>query len=373
MSFEVNNSPYSRFYETRTYGFYDQTRTNAPRISTESLSGFFAALSGLFRAQSGSNAFDSFLRQFLGTGNSRPVENYGGFAFKNDAEKARVDEALAQLRAQQAANPGKPVSTKFKIGKYKYQVSLDENGQVKIKRKKKKRGFFGKIGDAFKKIGKGIMSFAKKALPIVSTLAMFVPGLQPFALAARIATGVMGVVDGIKNGNIFGAVMSGVSALSGVGGKVGTFFSGLTAKAGTALSSFGTNMLSKFGTAGTWLQNAFTSGKGWLDAGKQWLSNWTSGVGTNITNYLSLRGNGLLQSLTNTFQGRLGQWLTEKGPTWVSKFANSMGSRAADWLYNKISDSAVRMLQRPFGPGLRNMVNSGVAQFLMSLLQGRQV
>ena len=100
------------------------------------------------------------------------------------------------MRQAQAANPGKKITKTVKVGKYKLKITLNEDGTVSIKRKKKHGGLFGKIGGFFKKVGR----FLKKALPIISTIAMFIPGLQPLALAAGIRSGVMGVVDGIKNG-----------------------------------------------------------------------------------------------------------------------------------------------------------------------------
>ncbi len=374
MSLQVNNSPYSRFYETQNCNFHNQTSTTPQTVSNQSMASLFSQISNLLRSP-GTNSYDDILRQLFQGTTTQPTktEDYGGFRFKNEAEKGQVDKALQELRAEQAANPGKAVNKTFKIGKYKYRVSLDESGQVNIKRKKKKRGFFSKIGSAFKSIGKGIMNFAKKALPIVSTLAMFVPGLQPFALAARIATGAMGVINGIKSGNVFGAVMSGVSALSGVGGKVGGFFSNLTSKAGGVLNNFGSGIMNKLGGTGQWLTNAFSTGKNWLDTGKQMLSNWTTGIGSNVTDFLSQKGTGLLNDLTNTFSGGVGQWLQQKGPELVSRFADSMGSRASNWLYSKISNEAERVLQRPLGQGFRDLVNSGFAQFLNALLQGRRV
>lgn len=375
MALQVNNnySPHSRFYETQNCNFHNRpTPVNTP-VANDSLSALFAQLSKMFASQ-GTNSYDNILKQLFSGASLQPnAEDYGGFKFKSAGEKAQVDQAMAALRAEQAANPGKAVSKKFKIGKYKYQVSLDENGQVNIKKKKKKRGFFSKLGGAFKSIGKGIMNFAKKALPIVSTLAMFVPGLQPFALAARLATGAMGVINGIKSGNIFGAVMSGVSALSGVGGKVGGFFSNLTSKAGGLLNNFGTGVMSKLGTTGQWLTNAFSTGKNWLDTGKQWLSSWTNGIGGNVTNFLNNRGTGLLNNLTDSFGGRFGQWLTQKGPDMLSNFASRMGNRAAESLYNKVYGEAQRVLAGPFSPRFQNLLNSGFAQFLIGLLQGRRV
>lgn len=82
---------------------------------------------------------------------------------------------------------------------------------------KKKGGFFSKIGGALKKVGKVVA----KALPVVTTVACFVPGLNAIALPMKIATmasKAITAVNAIKSGNWLGAVMA---VAPGVGGKVG--------------------------------------------------------------------------------------------------------------------------------------------------------
>ncbi|NNE66189.1 MAG: hypothetical protein HKN33_06450 [Pyrinomonadaceae bacterium] len=374
MGLQVNNSPYSRFYETQNSCCVQNQQANNSQINNRTLANLFASLSKLFGAAAGGNPYDAVMRQLLGGSTGQPrVEDYGGFKFKSQGEKARIDQAIAELRAEQAANPGKKVSKKFKIGKYKYRVTLDENGQLHLKRKKKKKGFFSKIGSAFKKIGKGIGKLAKKALPILSTVGMFIPGLQPFALAARVATGAMGVINGIKNGNIFGAVMSGVSAFSGLGSKLGGFMGNLGSRATGFLGNLGSRFMNNLGSAGQWLTNTFNTGRSWLNAGRQWLSNWTNGMGSRVTDFLNLRGSRLLNNMTRTFGGRFGQFLQQRGPALLEKFSSRMGARAANWLYEGISNRFQRVIQKPFGPTFQNLFNSGFAQFLIGLLQRRQV
>ncbi len=370
MGFQVDNNNYSRFYESNNCRFHNQPNPNQNnvRISNDFLSQFFDFLSKAFASNNNPSA--DFVRQLFQGMNQPPVtEDYGGFKFRNEAEKSKIDQAIEELRAEQAANPGKAVSKKFKIGKYKYKVTLDENGQLDIKRKKKKKGLFGKIGDAFKKIGKGIGGFLKKALPIVSTVAMFIPGLQPFALAARIGTGIMGVVDGIKNGNFFGAIMSGVGALSGVGGKVGSFFSNLSSKATGFLGNLGSNFLSRLGNTGTWLNNAIGRGTELFGSARNWFSNWTSGIGTRVSNFFFTNGSKFLGNLTNTFGGKFGQWLTERGPGLLRNFADSMGRRATNWLADRANNFLARLMDNPIARRVNSFLNSPFAQILISMFQ----
>ncbi len=374
MSFQVDNNfntQQSQFYEsTNQYQqpFNSTNTTNLPN-SNDLLAKIFSDLAKIFSATAGSHPLDALTKKLF-SGSQQRVEDYGGFKFKNEAEKAKIDQAIAELRAEQAANPGKKVSKKFKIGKYKYRVTLDENGQLHLKRKKKKRGFFSKIGSAFKKIGKGIGKVLKKALPIVSTIGMFIPGLQPLAIAARVATGVMGVVNGIKSGNIFGAVMSGVGALSGVGGKVGSFFSNISNKATSFLSNAGSNFLSKLGTTGSWLSNTFSKASSWINTGKNWLSNFTGNMGNKVSDFLFKEGSGILQNLTRSAGGRFGQWLTQRGPDLLRSFANSMGQRATDWLNQKASNVLNRLMDNPIARRFTNLLNSPLGQILATMFRG---
>lgn len=289
------------------------------------------------------------------------VENYGGFQFKNAGEQNKVDQALAELRQQQAANPGQKVSKKIKVGKYKLTITLNEDGSVHIKRKKKKGGLFGGIGNFFKKVG----NVLKKALPIISTVAMFIPGLQPLALAARVASGVMGVVDGIKNGNIFGAITSAVGAFSGVGGKVGSFFSGIGNKASGLMNSIG-------GAGSSWFSKAVGTASSLFSKGSSMWSNFTSGIGSKVSSFFSSNGSSLIGNLAKSFGGNVGNWLTQNGSSLVSKFSDMMGNRAVNWLNEKASNVLSRVMNNPLGQKINNFLNSGWGQMVMEFFKGRQ-
>jgi hypothetical protein len=289
------------------------------------------------------------------------VENYGGFQFKNAKEQAAVDEALAELRLQQLFSPGKKLSKKIKVGKYKLTITLNEDGSVNIKRKKKKGGLFGKIGGFFKKVG----GFLKKALPIISTVAMFIPGLQPLALAGRIASGVMGVVDGIKNGNIFGALTSAVGAFSGFGGKIGSFFSGLGSRASGFLSNLG-------GSTTNWVTNAFNSVSSLVDRARQIWSGFTGNIGSRVSEFLFSRGSNLLGDLSRTFSGRIGDWLTQRGPDLLRNFADSMGRRAVNWLNERAGSLLNRLMDNPLSQRIGSFLNSGFGRLILDVLLRRQ-
>ena len=376
MSFQVDrnfNTQQSRFYESHNCNHQNQPQTNSNGLqqpANQFLSTFFDFLSKAFSSNASSATPRMSFSNDLFTGlQPQKVEDYGGFKFKNADEKAKVDQALQELRAEQTANPGKKTSKKFKIGKYKFRVTLDENGDVNIKKKKKKRGLFGKIGSAFKKIGKKVGGFLKKALPIVSTLAMFVPGLQPFALAARIGTSVMGVVDGIKNGNIFGAVMSGFGALSGMGGKVGAWASNLTSKANGILGNMGTNLLGKMGNTGTFISNMFTKGTGLLNQGKNWLSTFTGNAGNKVSEFIFGKGSNILGDLSKSFGGKVGNWLTQKGPDLLRSFSNRMGQKATNWLNDKATRFIAKLTDNPISRRFNRLMQSPFAQIFINMLR----
>lgn len=375
MGFQVDNNfntQQSRFYESHNCQFHNQQPTNTNNLQQPTgdfLASFFDFLSKAFASNgSANNSATNFVNQLFQGLDKPKVEDYGGFKFKNDAEKAKIDQALQELRAEQAANPGKAVSKKFKIGKHKYKVSLDENGQLNIERKKKKKGFFSKIGGMFKKVG----GFLKKALPIISTVAMFIPGLQPLALAGRIASGVMGVVDGIKNGNVFGAIMSGVGALSGVGGKIGSFASNLTSKATGFMNNLGSGFMSKLGGAGTWLQSAIGKGTELFGSAKNWLSTLTGNMGGKVSDFLFSKGSNILGDLSKSFGGKFGQWLTAKGPDLLRSFANSMGQRATNWLDNKATSFLAKLMDNPISRRVSGFLESPFGQILINMLRGNR-
>ncbi len=325
--------------------------TNGSNALPSDLDGIFA----LWNTPANSNnngAFANINSLFADPTQTPKVETYGGFQFKNSNEQSAVDQALTELRAQQAANPGKAVSKTVKVGKYKLTINLKEDGTVSVSRKKKKRGLFGGLGGLFKGIG----NILKKALPIVSMVAMFIPGLQPLALAARIASGVMGVVDGIKNGNIFGAITSAVGAFSGVGGKVGSFFSGIGSKASGVMNSIG-------GTASNWFSNAVNTASGFVSKAKDVWSGFTSGIGSKVSDFVFKNGSGIF-----------GNALSQGGSNLLRNFADSIGNRAVGWLDQKANGILNRtILNNPVGQQIGNFLNSGFGQTLMEYLRGRQV
>lgn len=320
-----------------------------PPTTNSNTNGAFANINGLFANP---------------TQTQPPVENYGGFQFKNDKEQAAVDQALQELRAQQAANPGQKVSKKVKVGKYKLTINLNADGSVNIKRKKK-GGFFSKIGKAIGGALKGIGNVLKKALPIISTVAMFIPGLQPLALAGRIASGVMGVVDGIKNGNVFGALTSAVGAFSGVGGKIGSFVSGLGGKASGLLNSIG-------GAGSNWFSNAFNTVSNVVSKGKDMWSSFTGGIGSKVSSFFNTNGSSFIGNLAKSFGGNVGNWLTQNGSSLVGKFSDMMGNRAVSWLNNTASNFLSRVTNNPLAQRIGSFFNSGFGQMLMDFFRGKQ-
>lgn len=332
-----------------------QLLLQSPPTTNSNTNGAFANINTLFANPQQAQLFQQ---------QQQPVENYGGFKFKNDKEQAAVDQALQELRAQQAANPGQKVSKKIKVGKYKLTINLNADGSVNIKRKKK-GGFFSKIGSAIGGALKGIGKVLKKALPIISTVAMFIPGLQPLALAGRIASGVMGVVDGIKNGNIFGALTSAVGAFSGVGGKIGSFVSGLGSKASGLMNSIG-------GAGSNWFSNAFNSVSNVFSKGKDLWSNFTSGIGNKVSNFVFNNGSSFVGNLAKSFGGGIGNWLTQNGSNLVRSFADNVGNRAVNWLNEKASNVFSRVLNNPVAQRIGNFFNSGFGQMLLDFFRGRQ-
>ncbi len=277
------------------------------------------------------------------------LETYGGFQFKGTNEKSAVDQTLSQLRQAQAANPGKAMSKTVKVGKYKLTITLKEDGTVSIKRKKKRGGLFGGL---FKKIG----GFLKKALPIISMVAMFVPGLQPLALASRIAGGFMGVIDSIKSGNIFGAITNAVGAFSGIGGKVSGIFSNISTKASGFVNSI-------TGGATSWFSNAFKSASNLFSSVKTSWSNITGGVGTRVSDFLFKNG-------SNVF----GKSMNNSATNLLKNFADSIGSRAVDLLNQTANNFLGRLMNsNPLGQRIGGFLSSGFGQTLMEYLRGRQI
>ncbi|HLK99797.1 MAG TPA: hypothetical protein VK539_04395 [Myxococcaceae bacterium] len=116
---------------------------------------------------------------------------------------AAFDRALDSLK-----EPGK-TKFKMKIGGKKYEAKINLNaqtGQVDVQFKQKK-GFFSKVGDALKKVGK-----------IALQVASFIPG--PVGVVARVANAVISSVQAFKSGNILGGIAGMAGAVAGGAGAI---------------------------------------------------------------------------------------------------------------------------------------------------------
>ena len=111
------------------------------------------------------------------------INNVGGKA-ADKASDPMIKQAMDQMQAQQAANPGKAVkmTVKGSDGK-KYKLSLDENGQMNIK--KKGGGFLGGLF-------KGLGGLFKTGLSLMSKFGGFIPGWGTIAsMGSSMLLGVM--------------------------------------------------------------------------------------------------------------------------------------------------------------------------------------
>jgi hypothetical protein len=215
------------------------------------------------------------------------------------------------------------------------------------KKKKKKGGFFSKIGKALKGVGK----FLKKALPIISTIAMFVPGIgTAIGGALKIATAAMGAFDAIKNKNPLGFISS----------VAGAFTGGAT------------NMLGKLGSVGSYIQKGVdmfknsgvgslvTKGFDLFNKGKEWLSNTTAGLGGKVTDWLTGKGTNLFNSLTSGIGGKVGDFLKSNGADWIKNLAGKAGSAATNWLNNTASNLFSKVTQNPTVQKITNFFNTNI-------------
>jgi hypothetical protein len=208
------------------------------------------------------------------------------------------------------------------------QDTVDTKPAVQPK-KKKKRGFFSKlksgIGKAFKKIG----GFLKKALPIISLAANFIPGVGPLvSMGLKIASAAMSAYNGIKSGNIMGAITGIAGAFTGGAG-------GLLSKAQSFLGNTGIGGL-------------VSKGIDLFSKGKEWLSNATAGLGGKVTD-----------------------WLTNKGPEILKNYAGNIGSSVTNWLNNKASDLFSRITNNPTVQKVTNFLNSGIGKSILDILTGK--
>jgi muramidase (phage lysozyme) len=128
-------------------------------------------------------------------------------AFKKMSEaeiRAKYDELMGALAG--------PAGThKTKVGKYKVEFGVDGNGNV-THCKVKKKGFFGSL---FSGIGSFFGKFGKTLLAVCS----FIP-IPWIAIPARIISGVIAVVEGVKNKNFLQAVIGVAGAVAGGAGAI---------------------------------------------------------------------------------------------------------------------------------------------------------
>ncbi len=283
--------------------------------------------------------------------NSNSTHNCGtnnttNFAPNKETTNAVLEELLKRVNTigTNSANPTNSAET----------VNSTPATPAPPKKKKKKRGFFSKIGGALKKIG----GFIKKALPIISTIAMFIPGIgTAIGGALKIATAAMGAIDGIKKGNIFGALTS----------VAGAFTGGAT------------NMLSKLGNVGSYIQKGVdlfknsgvgslvTKGFDLFNKGKEWLSNTTAGLGGKVTDFLTNKGGDLFKNLTGGIGGKFGDFLKSNGADWIKNLAGKAGSAATTWLNEKATSIFDKVTNSPFIQKARSFFDSGIGKTLLDL------
>ncbi|MDQ3265095.1 MAG: hypothetical protein M3Y59_15790 [Myxococcota bacterium] len=185
------------------------------------------------------------------------------------AKAQDIEKAFGQV-VDQLQQPGS-ATLKFKIGgkKYEGKIRLDPNsGELDIQFKQKK-GFFGKLWDGVKKVGK-----------IALTVASFIPG--PIGVVARVASAVISAVNAFKKGDILG----------GIAGLAGGIAGGMGALAGKAVSG----VAKTIGTVASVVEKGANAAKGVADAIKN--RNW-GGLLTAVASGAS----GMAGALGNSAQG----------------------------------------------------------------------
>jgi hypothetical protein len=220
------------------------------------------------------------------------------------------------------------------------------------KKKKKKKGLFGKIfGGIGKALGK-VGSFLKKALPIISTIAMFVPGIgTAIGGALKIATAAMGAFDAIKNKNPLGFISSVAGAFTGgIAGKVGGFLD----KAKSFLGNTG-------------IGNVVTKGLEFFNKAKDTFTNFTGGLGGKVTDFLTSKGGDLFKNLTSGIGGKFGDFLKSNGADWIKNLASKAGSAATSWLNDKATSIFDKVTNSPFIQKARSFFDSGIGKTLLDL------
>jgi hypothetical protein len=234
--------------------------------------------------------------------------------------------------------------------------------------KKRRRGFLGGLfkkggflGGLFKGISnafKGIGKFLKAALPVLSTLAMFVPGIgTAIGGALKIATAAMGAFDAIKNKNPLGFLSS----------VAGAFTGGAT------------NLLGKMGSVGGFVQKGLdffknsgvgslvTKGLDFFNKGKDYLNKFTGGLGEKVGSFLNTKGLDIFKNLSGGIGGKIGEFLTKKGPEWISGLASSASNKVTSWLNDKATSLFNKITDIPLVNNVRNFFNGGIGKSLLDL------
>jgi hypothetical protein len=224
--------------------------------------------------------------------------------------------------------------------------------------KKKKKGFFSKLFGGIGKALKGIGGFLKKALPIISTIAMFVPGIgTAIGGALKIATAAMGAFDAIKNKNPLGFLSS----------VAGAFTGGAT------------NLLGKMGSVGGFVQKGLdffknssvgslvTKGLDFFNKGKDYLNKFTGGLGEKVGSFLNTKGLDIFKNLSGGIGGKIGEFLTKKGPEWISGLASSASNKVTSWLNDKATSLFNKITDIPLVNNVRNFFNGGIGKSLLDL------
>jgi hypothetical protein len=203
--------------------------------------------------------------------------DFSAYKAKNGAEALAVDKAVQELREWQKANPGQEASKKIKVSKkISFKVTLNADGSIKdIKRiKKKKQGFFAKIG-----------SFFKKALQVLSIATMFIPGLQPIALGLRIANAVVGVADAVRNRNWLGVLGSAAGAFGGsLANTITRGINTVSTVVNVARNGLGNAwdaISTVAGTVSSWAGGAIGRVSGYISQGASAISSFARGDGWN--------------------------------------------------------------------------------------------
>ena len=145
----------------------------------------------------------------------------------------KMDEAEIRTKYDElmGALSGPAGSHSTKVGKYKVSFTVDGNGNV-TDCKVKKKGWFSSL---FSGIGNFFGKFGKLVLGVCS----FIP-IPWIAIPARIISGVIAVVEGIKKKNFLQAVVGVAGAVAGGAGAIaGKALSGVAAGVASVATTVG--------------------------------------------------------------------------------------------------------------------------------------